>query len=310
MRFIIVPFRLGLIDNTEHTNLKLYDIAVGAIEPLDSPDIEFERTGFYRDLHGIYRANKARYSIDLNYLPQTELGNTLRKQLYNRIKPVKIYLHEPADPAQVLKFTGISAPSSTHIGYHIASNDPDDDWIGATEFTTSEYLSLDDFSTHVVKDTATYKYQYFFFRFKITDFLSTFGIEYIQRISAVLQDLRYDINGIYRGYKVDFRNATQGKWQEVFRSGISSPLANQQIAALRPIAGFSNFEDHKAVEDFVTVRIRNLQERTFGVLTMSINYVCLLINGYGVIWANDDEFRWATSFTGAGYNGKLVLEEI
>jgi len=311
-----MSIKIGFIDDTSRTNLKTFQDVIVPLTIEDDSFPSFRRSGG-GTLQGIKQSNKANITIQFDRLSQTNLG-ILRQVMHDREFLHKTYIHHPADAFQEIDYGSITAPSTTHIAKKIAGTDTaDPSFASATEFITGDYNDISQFTTTVNAVTSSLKFAFLFFQFDIdlnsaggAGYLGSKTINEIQRLTLFMDDPRSVDGSGDLGFKIDaFRDSTS-TWIEIYRQSITTVTANRQFASIRPLEGFTNFGDFVDSSGKVTFRMRNLQERVSGTLSVGVKYVELMINGFGVVWTNSDNFTFRDAFTGAGFTGTMELEEL
>ncbi len=311
-----MSIKIGFIDDTSRTNLKTFQDVIVPLTIEDDSFSSFQRSGGGA-LQGVKQSNKANITVQFDRLTQANLG-ILRQVMHDRNFLHKTYIHHPADAFQEIDYGSISNPSTTHIAKRITGTDTaDPTFASATEYTTGLYNDVSDFSTNVTATTGALKFAFHFFQFDIdlnsaggAGYLGSKTINEIQRLTLFMDDPRSSDGSGDLGFKIDAFNDTASTWIEIYRQSITTSTANRQFASIRPMEGFTNFADFVSSSGKVTFRMRNLQERVSGTLSVGVKYVELMINGFGVVWTNPDNFTFRDSFTGAGFTGTMELEEL
>jgi len=309
--------KLGFIDDTSRTNLKIFNDIVPPLTIEDNNGGSFQRSGG-GNLQGIKQSNKATITIQFDRLSQANLG-ILRQVMHDREFLHKTYIHHPADAFQEIDFGSISKPSTTHIAKKLnETTDANASFASASELETTDYNDISQFATTVnASATDPNDFAYLFFQFDIdlnsaggAGYLGTNTVNDIQRLTLFMDDPRSLDGSGDLGFKIDAFNNGSNSWVEIYRQSITTVTANRQFASIRPIEGFTNFADFLDGSNKVVFRMRNLQERVSGTLNVGVKFVELQINGFGVVWTNSDNFTFRTAFTGAGFTGTMELEEL
>lgn len=381
-----MPVKIGFIDDIATTNLKNF-VDVVRINIDDSSRLDAERSGF-GELFGVRHSAKAEIDLEFDRLSQSNLG-ILRDVLHNQLFPHKVFLNHPADTKQIINFSGITNPSSTHVIRKASSDNANLTFGSATEISNAEYTAAANFGATVIS-SGTNDYSYFFVQFDLNaggvGYLSAYAMNTIQRLTMFLHSARvFQIGSVTDlvGFRVEALRVTDSVYVEIYRAGVSSSAVSQRFPSLRLVEGFTNFAAFVDVSNKITFRIRNLQvNRTVssgthtgvnnvatltdaaadfiaeGVLTgMIIKNITdgsqgtitartattitavlisgtdndwdtgdvyevsltqntiivvpfLLVNGFGTLHENNDNFTFRDTFTGAGYTGSLKFGEL
>lgn len=319
-----MPVKIGFIDDTSRTNLKSFDDVIVPLTIDDDDRGSFNRSGG-GDLQGVKQSNKGDITLSFDRLSQADLG-TLRNVMHNRDFIHKTYIHHPANADQQINYTGVvTSPSNLgHAAFKIGtgspfvgSNLPNEGVGSATEFLLSDYSGISNFSATVNAIAEGEKFAYLFFRFDLDEtesggsgFLTRTTLDEVQRLTLFMDDPRSLDGSGDLGFKIDAFNDTTSTWIEIKRQSITTSTANRQFASIRPLAGFTNFNDFIDSNNQVLFRMRNLQERVSGNLNVGVKYVELQINGFGCIWTSSDNFTFRDAFTKAGFTGTMELSEL
>lgn len=306
--------KIGFIDDNTNSNLKTFVDQV-RININDSDRADFQLGA--DQLSGIRRSKKAVITLEFDRMSQANVS-LLRKVIDDRVKPHKFFINEPNDTEQINTFVGITNPSSTHVGKKAVTDNADLSFASGAEFSTGEYGDINSFgaASEVIASTSSAKFGYLFFRFKITPWLalSAITLDDIERLTLVMETPRaFETGGVSDvdlGLKIDAFNNGTSKFTEIKRMGVTVSESNQQFASIRPVANFTNFADYVDGSDQIIFRVRNLQERTADTLKVQMLYAEMIINGYGCVQTNSDNFTFRDTFTGAGKTGVLELAEL
>ncbi len=305
-----MSFKIGFI-NSAGTGLKTISDAV-RINLDDDSDVSFNRGGA-RDGFFIEDSMKAQITLELDAVTQADFGNTIAKVMNNRAYPHKVYIHEPAAASQRININNTGG----NEGKQLASDLAEPTYASATEFTGGQYTAIQNFSTDVTVSTATLKNIHYFYQFDLSTWIAAYGAEYLRRLTLFMQDPRVKetsgANTNDLGYIIYAYNYTNAEWVEIKRQSITVDATNQQFASLRPLEGFTSFSDFIDGSSFCQFKVTNAQERTPGAvwtLTHEINYVELIVNGFGIKQTNAFNANWRSPFTGDGYVQTLNLQEL
>lgn len=317
-----MPVKIGFINDVANTSLFNVDDVI-RINVNDINDLQSGRSG-NGALSGIIHQTKAEIEVEIDRISQTNLGG-LREKMFDRTEPHKVFLNHPAivdtalnpvNGTQTFTYNGITNPSSTHIAKTAASDNPNL-LVGTTEISTGDYTTISTFGSQLTNGTPSLKYNYFFFGFDLTKYLADANttIDSIERITLVLHKLEAvdTISAVINqiGIQVDVFNNSTGVMTEIYRQGLTSDIVNTQFAGLGPVDGFTNFDDYIDAFNKILFRVRNLNEfETVGANGIDIDFVELLINGYGILDPISDNFTFRDAFTGAGKTGTIALNEI
>lgn len=301
-------FKFGYPESTGNCLISFQDVAKQDI--VDRDFFSGERGGL-GDMFSTRRSNKAKITLDCDYVSQATLGTSLLAVLQNRDYPHKLYIHEPADALQTRTFAGITNPSSTTKALYLGA-DTSPVIADMTEISSAQYGYLNGWSTLVALTEAAKANLYFLCQFDLSTFIAAYGIEYIRRLTVFFQNLRvYQDTGEDFGYVVEAWNYIKSSWIEVKRQTITVNTSNQQYASLRPCDDFTRFADFIDANHQCRFRVSSLQERIAGsILKMDVQHINLYVNGFACVPSSDMDFNWRGSYTGEGYVGQLSLEEL
>lgn len=300
-----MSFKLGHIE-ASGTQLKTFYAVKDDV--VDSFDTQFDRGGD-GTLMGCEKSAKADITLALDYITQTEYGD-LHEVLNNKLYPHKLYLREPAAASQRIKTTGVGSDIAKQWADNASIPTLTQFQSSATEFDATDYTQIQDFTNQVEYSTVNKDYMHYFFQYDLSTWLTAYGLDYLTRLTLLLQDPL-----VYRGtdefgYTFHAYNYTTGAWTEIKRQNITINASNQQYASLRPIDGFSKWADYLS-SNLVLFRMSNRQPRVSGdSLTLGLKYIELFINGYGVMKTNPFDLNWRDAYTGAGYLGNIKLAEL
>lgn len=299
--------KIGFIDSSG-SGLKTITDAV-KIDVLDDPFFSGERGG-RGDLYGVEQSNKANFNIELDAVSQTEYGN-LYDVLNNRLYPHKVYIHEPAAASQRININDAGGNEAKQE----KTDDPEGAYATATEFVAGDYTNIQNFTTAVSYNTAAKEYLHYFFQFDLSTWIAAYGTEYLRRLTLFMQDpfvkrtVGSDVDEF--GYIVYAYNYTRTSWTEIKRQPVTVGVTNQQFAPLRPIDGFTKFSDYIDGSNYCQFKITNMYDRdSVGTLQHDINYVELIVNGFGFRMVNPFNLNWRSAFTGDGYTGTSECMEL
>lgn len=303
-----MSFKLGHIESTGNALKTFYSIKEDVV---DNFDVQVDRGGD-QTLMACEKSAKADVHLELDFVTQSEYGD-LHEVLNNRLYPHKLYLREPAASSQRITITGegnnIAKQWQTDTPVPTLANFTSD----ATAFTAGDYTNIQNFTTPVQYQSNSVDYIHYFFRFDLSTWIAAYGLDYLTRLTLLLQDpLVYRQGGADYdefGYTFHAYNYTTGAWTEIKRQSITIDETNQQFAALRPMAGFTRWADYLS-SNLTLFRMTNKQPRVARTVYMSLNYIELFINGYGVVKVNPYDLNWREAYTGAGYVGTVKLQEI
>lgn len=322
-RGLVLPVKLGFINNIANDDLfDVIDVVRINIEDQDGGEISRAANG---PLSKIAQQTKADISLEFDRISQTDLGG-LRKKLFNRKQPHQVFLNEPAvvdtslspvDGSQTLTYNGITNPAGAANKATIAQSDDPNLLIGTSEFSTGEYGDISQFGTQVENNGTGSKYHYMFFLFKLTNYLAGTDItkESIERLTLFMNrpEAIDNVGGteINTGIVVHCKNDQENEFTEIYRQGLTSNKFNTQFAALAPVDGFTSFDDYLDGADFIIFRVRNLNAfETGNTNKLKMDFIELLVNGYGVLTPSSNNFTFRDMFTGAGKTGTVQLNEI
>ena len=301
--------KLGHIESTGNLFKSFYSVKEDVV---DDSDISFQRGGD-GDLMGTERAAKALISLDMDCVTQAEYGD-LHEVMNNHVYPHKLYLREPAVASQRLLMPGtgsnIAKQWATDTAIPTLANFTSD----ATAFSGTDYTNIQNFTTAVEYTTTSKEYLHYFFQFDLSTWIAAYGLDYLTRLTLLLQDplvSRTVLTVVDNfGYSFYAYNYATTSWTEMRRQSITIDVSNQQFVALSPREGFTRWADYLS-SNLALFRMTNRQARdASGTLALSLNYIELFINGYGVKQVNANDFNWRDAYTGAGYTGTLRLQEL
>ncbi len=314
---------MGFIDNIANDDLfNVVDVVRINVNDRDGGSVVRAANG---PASKIAQQTKAEISLEFDRISQSDLGN-LRKKIFNRKQQHQVFLNEPAivdtdlSPvagAQTLTYNGITNPAGAANSATIAQSDDPNLLVGTSEFSSGEYGDISQFGTQVENNGTGSKYHYMFFLFKLTNYLSGANItkESIERLTLLMNtpEAIDNVGGteINTGIVVHCKNDQDSEFTEIYRQGLTSNKYNTQFAALAPVDGFTNFDDYLDGADFIIFRVRNLNAFDTGNTNkLKMDFVELLVNGYGVLPPSSDNFTFRDTFTGAGKTGTVNLNEI
>lgn len=301
--------KLGHIESTGNQFKTFYAVKEDVV---DDSEVVSGRGGD-GDLMGSERAAKAAISLDLDCLTQSEYGD-LHEVMNDRSYPHKLYLREPAVASQRILMTGAGSNVAKQWKTDTAVPTEANYTSNATEFTVTDYTNIQNFTTDVSYDTNDKEYLHLFFKFNLATWIAAYGLDYLTRLTLLLQDplVSRTVLSVVDNYGYSFYayNFASTSWTEMKRQSITIDVSNQQYAALSPREGFTRWTDYLS-SNLALFRMTNRQARdSSGTLAMSLNYIELFINGYGVKQINPYDLNWREPYTGAGYTGTLRLQEL
>lgn len=313
-----MSFKVGYIDSSSYSNIKGFNFFQGS-GITDDANVSINEspngTSFITR-----NSNKAQINLEIDYYEQDTVAD-LREVIENRKYVSKAYIHHPAVAAQILDFIGISNPSATDIIKTGVNDSPSVDFGDASmfEISTAEYQRIDNIDSNNDVTTGSAKYAYAFFRFDLTGYKTSIGndyADYLQRITMFTHNMYAESNLVRDGVKCEVYDETAASWVEIKRINYTisdldlrtDGLFSQQFWSLRPVQGFSKMSDF-VTNDYVTFRFRNIKESATST-TIGYNFAACLVNGFGVSAINADNLNWRSEFTGQGYQGQLVLQEL
>ncbi len=299
-----MSFKLGHIESTGNMMKTFTSIKEDVV---DNSESSYDRGGD-GTLMGVEKGAKADITLNMDFVTQSEYGD-LHEILNNRNYPHKVYLREPAAASQRNLLTG----TGSTVGKYWKTDTPIPTKANftsdATGFAAGDYTNLQAFTTPTDDTTTDKNYIHYFFQFDASTWMTAYGLDYLTRITVMLQNPLVYRGADEFGYTFHAYNKTMLNWTEMKRQSITIDADNQQFAALRPMQGFTQWADYFD-SNLILFRMTNKQPRSSGTLTLSLQYIELLINGYGVMKKNPYDFNWREPYTGAGYLGNISLAEL
>jgi hypothetical protein len=315
-----MPFSLIGFDAVSSTLKSFYSVKEDVTE-----DISFEtRRGGDNALFSNQRSAKAAVSLDMDFITQAEYGDLMRFYS-NSFYTGRLYLREPASSLQRIIFSSASWPK----GYYLESNNryPTLGAVnsGKVDFSAGDKTVLAGYSGSVLYTSTTYDYMHFILIVPLKLWLEgnygtvTLGsYDLLTRVTTVIQKLRAYNNIGNVGFTVDYYNFAKTVWTEVKRQSLTADIDNMVGFGLRPVVGFSKFQDYEdktifgdADNPVMMFKITPNQARpSSGTTTLSCKHMEFAINGYFVKQAENFNYNWRDAITLQGYMGQMKLLEI
>jgi len=257
------------------------------------------------------RPANATIKLEFTYYDDTNIV-ALRNVLMNRKYDKKVYVDEPSTEQLYDMYAG------TTYCYHGTSDTFPSSWTELTSGAGGEYSKIVDIDSNAYfYSQSTNKYSWLKFEFDISTF-NTLYPNSIERLTLMLHNPYAASNGAVAqdGYKIFINDASTNGPGYVCIGEQSFSISDTVLRT----AGQMNqqFYSYKKTQDIITVSstsniitfyMRNLTPRTTSSARVGLNYVALIINGYGVKQSNADNFTYQEPTTVAGSIGTVELQE-
>lgn len=304
---------LGFVNDKPTTSSSVFTPINIRVEESYNSSLCENKYGANRDSGGV---TKAAISLEFDAMADTDVIN-MRTILQDRVYSKKVFMNETSqaiNATSLILDAGVTASS----GYNLSDNVIGD----ITTFSSAEAATINQIDSDYFENSqATNDYTYLVFNFDITTFISTYGVNAIDRLTLFLHNpycVRVDgDDSVYgEGYRilayngVSYVEIAEQSWTMQDSTLRGSNLMNQQYFSIKKVADFTNIYSSININYVRFLMVNKNPRLADNTLKMGLNCVGLFINGYGVKQTNVDNWTARDPYILSGSTATIDLGEL